>query len=195
MPARRHLLLVPLVLALAGCTDYAARYQPPPLAYDDRAPIRLAVDVIEVERTAPPISGSSFAAARMAEPLAEGLRALLRQRLRAAGGPGRLRAVITELAVEEELRPTPGGLAGLFRREPESRYALSAGVRLARLDERGLEQGHAVVLGSRARTIPAGATPAERDRIAFELVRDLIDDLDGALVQSLRESLSTVVLP
>jgi hypothetical protein len=45
----------------------------------------------------------------------------------------------------------------------------------------------------RTRAVPEGVGYAERERIGYELVQDLVDDLDAGLSANIRESFAGLV--
>jgi hypothetical protein len=188
---RRPRPLGPLVvLLLLGACAQPEAFRPEPLTFEDRTPIRFAVERVEVGTRTAPRAQPSFIEQRLGADLVAATEALLRQRIAAAGGPGRVRAVVTEARITEEPRETPGGLRGIFRREPDRRLTAELAVRIEVLDERGFERAHAETTARRSRTVPAGSGMAERDRIAWGLIRAVVDDLDEAMVMNIRDNLS-----
>ncbi|MGH6943416.1 MAG: hypothetical protein ACREH6_04230 [Geminicoccaceae bacterium] len=188
--------LSPLVLltVLAACAGYET-FQPPPLDYGDRAPLRFAVQSVAVESAyhssgAPPYVENSLPLAPEAA-----VRALLEQRLKAAGGAGRLEAEIVDASVQEEKLATESGLEGMLTTEPASRFTGRIRVRVDRLDDRGNAIRSVTTAALRSRTVPEGAGFADRQRIGYELVRDLVDDFDAALVDNLEQGFADIILP
>jgi hypothetical protein len=62
------------------------------------------------------------------------------------------------------------------------------------VDDTGMVTRSVTTAATRSRSVPEGATFVERQRIAYELVRDLVDDLDAALVAALRESFGELIV-
>ena len=192
---RRQFALALLGLALAavgagsGCA--APTFEPQPLLYSDRAPIPLAVDRVEVVDE----SGSART------PFEQGLdippalaaKSLLQSRLNPVGGDGRVRAVITEAAVERRELPMRTGLVGLFTIEPEAVLTGRLGVRIDVVAPEGLSVASITSATSLRRTVPENATDIERREIAYELVRDLVDQLDAGLESNIRQNLARYV--
>ena len=68
-------------------------------------------------------------------------------------------------------------------------------VRIDRLDPTGMVVRSISTAVARTRAIPEGVGYAERQRIAYELVRELVDDLDAGLSANVRESYAELVRP
>lgn len=186
----RTWLIAALVLLGACATEYQS-FEPPPLDFSDRQPLKLAVERIAIDSLYRP-TGSAPPLPLHPE---EATRALLEQRLQAVGGPDRLQAVILDASVEEEALETTPGLRGRLTRETEARLNGRLRVRVDRLDPAGTVVGSVSTAVERSRGIPEGAGYAERQRIAYELVRDLVDDLDAGLMANLRESFAQLIRP
>ena len=120
-------------------------------------------------------------------------RALLEQRLRAVGGADRLQAVILDASVQEQALETTSGVRGLVTTEAVARLQGRVRVRIDRLDPAGSVVGSVSTAVTRSRAIPEGVGYAERQRISYELVRDLVADLDAGLSANVRESFAPLV--
>lgn len=186
--ARRSALIL-LAGLLAGCArDYQA-FEPQPLDLAGRAPLALPVSEVVVQsayrpRGAPPFVEHTFAMTPEAA-----VRQLLEHRLQAAGGAGSLQAVILDASVEEEpVEPTQTGLRRYLTTEASARLRGRVRVRTDRLDETGRIVNSVTTDVMRTRAILENAPYAERQEIAHQLVRELVDDLDAALIGNLRQS-------
>jgi hypothetical protein len=186
--------LLPLLVAvLAGCANYES-FDPPPLDYSDRTPLRLAVDSVAVQSAyTPPGQPPNVEHTLILSP-EEALRRLLEQRLQAAGGAGRLQAVIVDASVEDETLETETGVGGWLTTQPASRLTSRVKVRVDQLDDAGMVTRSVTTAATRSRSVPEGATFVERQRIAYELVQSLVDDLDAALLAGLRESFGELIV-
>ncbi len=54
------------------------------------------------------------------------------------------------------------------------------------LDERGIQKAFVKGEAKRTRTVPEGAPLAQRERVWFDLVEALMNDLNGALDRNIR---------
>jgi hypothetical protein len=184
----RVLALATLLLGLAGCAPerYAA-FTPEPYDFSDRAPLRLAVERVDVvsahrPRGAPPAVEHTFAITPEAA-----VRELLEHRLRAAGGSGSIQAVILDAQVVSQPLERPAGVAGRLA-EPAERFTGRLRVRADRRDATGAVVSSVSTTVTRSRNLPADAGFPERQRIGWELTRDLVEDLDAGLMASIQES-------
>ena len=184
---RPTLLLLPL-LALAACAAREERFDPPALTFDDRPTLDFVVGLVEIEQRYQPAGGTPFIDHLMPYSPADGLEALLEAKIQAIGDVGVIRAVIEDASMKEEPLETTGGLTGVFKKEPEFRLQGRVEVSLERLDEQGRVATKVGTAASRTTTIPEDVGFVERQRLAYELVKKLIDDLDRGLEENARKS-------
>jgi len=194
MPARGARLLLVVGLLWACTSDYET-FQPPPLDYSDREPLELAVERVTVDSAYRPAGAPPYIDHVMAVSPEAATRALLTQRLRAVGGSDRLQAVILDASVQEETLEPATGVRGYLTTEPAARLQGRIRVRIDRLDAAGMVVGSVSTAVERTRAIPEGVGYAERERIGYELVQDLVDDLDAGLSANIRESFVGLVRP
>jgi hypothetical protein len=191
----RSVLAVLLLVALAGCADKYETFQPPPLDFSNRPPLRFAVGAIDIRtayqpKGAPPYVEHTFALTPEAA-----VRQLLEHRLQAVGGPGRLQAVILDASVTEQKLQTKTGIQGYLTTEPAARFEGRVKVRVDHLDDAGNIKASISTTATRTRALPEDIGYAERQQIGYELVRDLIDDLDAGLSANLRETFADLLRP
>ena len=182
-----------LAVVLAGCATYES-FDPPPLDYSDRAPLRFAVESVAVQSAYTPPGRPPDVEHTLILSPEEALRRLLEQRLEAAGGSGRLQAVIVDASVEEERLETETGVRGWLTTQPAARLTSRIKVRVDQLDDAGMVTRSVTTAATRSRSVPEGATFVDRQRIAYELVRELVDDLDAALGAGLHESFGELIV-
>ncbi|MGH6900557.1 MAG: hypothetical protein ACREJ5_29075 [Geminicoccaceae bacterium] len=187
------LLLV--VGVLWACTSDYETFEPPPPDYSDREPLELAVERVAVDSAYRPAGAPPYVDHVMPVSPEAATRALLMQRLQAVGGTDRLQAVILEASVQEETLEPATGVRGYLTTEPAARLQGRIQVRVDRLDAAGMVIGSVSTAVERTRTVPEGVGYAERERIGYELVRDLVDDLDAGLSANIRESFADLVRP
>jgi hypothetical protein len=96
--------------------------------------------------------------------------------------------VILDASVQEEALETTTGVRGWLTTESAARLEGRLKVRIDRLNPAGTVVRSISTAVARTRAIPEGVGYAERQRIAYELVRDLADDLDAGLTANVRES-------
>jgi hypothetical protein len=180
--------LVIVVGMLGGCASDYQTFDPPPLDFSGRPPLNLAVDRVAVDSVYRPAGAPPYVDHALPLTPEAATRALLEQRLRAVGGTDRLQAVILDASVQEETLETASGVRGYLTTESAARLEGRLKVRVDRLDAAGTVVRSISTAVARTRAIPEGVAYAERQRIAYELVRDLVDDLDAGLSANVRES-------
>jgi hypothetical protein len=194
VPAARAWLVVVIGL-LGGCAGDYQTFDPPPLDFSDRQPLDLAVDRVAIDSVYRPAGAPPYVDHMLPLTPEAATRALLERRLRAVGGTDRLQAVILDASVREEALETTSGVRGYLTTESAARLEGRLKVRVDRLDPAGMVVRSITTAVVRTRAIPEGVAYAERQRIGYELVRDLVDDLDAGLSANVRESYAELVRP
>jgi hypothetical protein len=187
--------LVVVIGLLGGCAGDYQTFDPPPLDYSDRQPLDLAVERVAIDSVYRPAGAPPYVDHALPLTPEAATRALLEQRLRAVGGTDRLQAVILDASVREEALETTSGVRGYLTTESAARLEGRLKVRVDRVDPAGLVVRSISTAVTRTRAIPEGVAYAERQRIAYELVRELVDDLDAGLSANVRESYAELVRP
>ena len=188
--SRRHAGLAALAL-IAGCGQGAK--DPGPLTFSGVEPIRLAVGSVEVVPEAAPPAGG-FISKRRSDELQAATESFLRQRVVAGGGLDGARVTIEEASIVERAREeVTGGLAGVFTREPLADFIASLGLRVAILDDAGLETVYTRSRVEVRRPILEGTGVLERDTLARELSRDLIEASSQSLQAAIEEDLANYI--
>lgn len=189
-----RLAIIAVLAVLSACIQQYDTFTPPPLDFSDQPSVRLAVASMAVDSIYRP-KGEPFVDHAMAPTPEAAARLLLEQRFEAIGGGDRLEAVIVDASVEEQKLDTTEGLTGLFTTEPSARLVGRIEVRIQRFDGRGSARGLVSTAATRTRDIPKRSGFAERQRIEYELVRDLAEDLGTGLINNFEGSFGDLVAP
>lgn len=185
-PWRLPALLVGL--ALLGCGTSSP---PPARGPSAEPPIRLAVGQIDVEDRRQPLAQANFIDERRGRELADETTTFLRERLLAEGGARSAVAVIEEASLTERLiEGRSGGVVGFVTGEATWQLDGRLAVRVILRDAHGTEQGFARALVERQRSLPSRATFNDRENAARLLKQELLQQLDPALTQTVRENLT-----
>jgi hypothetical protein len=182
-----------LASLLVACTGGYETFRPPPLDFSGSAPLRLAVERVTVQSAYRPQDDPPFIDNQMALKPEDAIRQLLEHRLVAVGGSGTVQAVILDASVKEEPLETQSGLRGFFTTEPELRLEGRFQVRVDRLSPAGEVLNSVSSSVVRTRSIPEGAAYVERQKIGYQLVRELLDDLDAALIANIRANFGEIL--
>lgn len=185
--------MVVLACLLAACAREYQSFRPPPLDFGDRPPLALAVDRVTVQSAHRPQGAPPFVEHTLALTPEAATRQLLEHRLEAVGGTGSVQAVILDASVEEESLAKQEGVRGYLTTEPTARLRGRIKVRIDRLDENGDMLRAVTTEVSRTRTLLENTPYAQRQQLGYELVRDLVNDLDAALISSIRENLESAL--
>jgi hypothetical protein len=171
---------------MAGCDTTVPRAHFPELAYDHLAPMSLAVGQVEVVQEYRPPAAPPNVEHLFPIPPAETAERWVRDRVKAVGGPGQVRAVIVTASVVEVPLERRGGIRGAFTTEQSERYDAELEVRL------DLESGGATAsVSSRAerrRTVPENISLADREKVWFEMTEAMMNDINASLERQIREN-------
>ena len=180
---------------VVACSSSYETFRAPPLDFSDRAPLRLAVERVTVESAYRPRDAAPYVDNLMPLRPEDAIRQMLAARLVAAGGPGRVQAVILDASVKEEELETQSGLRGYFTTEPAARLEGRFQVQVDRLSATGEVLKSVSTAVTRTASIPEDVGYAERQKISYELVRDLVDDLDEGLTANVRANFADILAP
>jgi hypothetical protein len=178
---------------LVACAGGYETFQPPPLDFSKNPPLRLAVDRVTVQSAYRPQDDPPFIDNQMPLKPEDAIRLLLDHRLVAVGGPGAVQAVILDASVKEQPLETQSGVRGFFTTESAVRLEGRFQVRVDRLNPAGEVVSSVSTAVVRTRSIPEGAAFVERQKIGYELVRELLDDLDVALAANIRANFGEIL--
>lgn len=174
-------LAVLLALSLAGCEVPSPEQKLPQLTYSHLAPYRLNVGRVEI---------SSEYQSPMRDPNVEhimpvspeaAIKRWAQDRLQPVGTSGAVRLIIRDARVVEVPLQVDRGIGGLFKSEQTQRYDANIELVLQTLDERNMPRNEIVARTQRSRTVTEGITLNERDRIWFDMVDDMMKDLNAQL--------------
>jgi hypothetical protein len=184
MPAfRRHLLVAGVLVLATACTRSP---DPGPIEAPPVAPIQLGIESLEVVDQVQSLP-LNFIDRRRTDEMLAATRTYLVQRLQAGGGSEFGRAVIEEASMVEQTLPR-GGITGAIT-GPTRELVASLAVRVAIVDGLGIEKAYARAKVERKRPVRDASSIMERDRLARDLVNELLKGLDASLQSAVRENL------
>lgn len=195
MNAIRGGIAAVVVGLLAACSSSYETFRPPPLDYSAQPPLRLAVGAVIVESAYRPQTSPPYIDSMMPLKPEDAVRQMLNARLVSLGGPGTIQAVILDASVKEEMLETKSGISGLFTTEAASRLEGRMQVQVDRLSTTGEVLKSVSTAVSRTSSIPEEVGYAERQKIGYELVRDLVHDLDAGLTANVRANFADILSP
>jgi hypothetical protein len=193
--ARRGLIAAFAGGLLAACSSSYETFRPPPLDFSAQPPLRLAVQTVSVQSAYRPRDAAPYVDNQMPLKPEDAIRQMLQARLVAAGGPGTLQAVILDASVKEEALATQSGLRGFFTTEPAARMEGRFQVQVDQLSPTGEVLKSVSTAVTRTASIPENVGYVERQRIGYELVRDLVNDLDRGLTTNVRANFADILVP
>jgi hypothetical protein len=172
--------------ALGGCETTPPKATYPALTYGHHGVIGLDVRKIQiVSKYAAPLKAPNVEHLAPVG-LADTMERWARDRLKARGGTGRARVTIIKASIIEVPLKVRGGFRGAITTDQSERYDAGAEMIIEILDERGIQKAFVKGAAERTRTVAEGVPPAQRDRVWFELVEALMNDLNGSLDRNIR---------
>jgi hypothetical protein len=184
-----------MAMAAAVVACASMRTQPiPEITFAHLPPITLNVSAIDVQslyqspRVAPHVEHQFPVTPEQA------LRRWAQDRLRAGGGTGQARFLVTNAAVTEEPLPRTTGFIGAFKTEPDTRYTATIEATLEIIDTNGRRIAAATTRATRTKAVDEGVAPAERALIWRDFTDTLMRDFDGEMVRTIRSHLSEWVM-
>lgn len=182
-------VLIAAVASLAACAS-----EPPPqrafaeLRFTNQTPLAFGAQGPEVvNRFQAPMAAPHVEHLMPLSP-EKAIRTWAQDRLQATGvGTNSLRVVINTASVTETPLDTKGGISGFFTDQQEMRYDARADVAVQIVDSQGRVRAEAISNVYRSRTLNEKASLAERERLWFQLVERLMQDLDNQLSTGLRQ--------
>ncbi|GGF39856.1 hypothetical protein GCM10011611_52820 [Aliidongia dinghuensis] len=186
MPIRlRQLLAVALVATAASCSSDA----PPPPRFADihflaLPPFKLNVSQIQVDSRFQPTFKEPNVEHEFPVPPQRALENWAHDRLLAVGGPTTgyvARFTIVDASVRESELPKKEGLTAVFTTQQAERYDGHVSVLLQIINPQGVAERTASAEAAVSRSVPEGITLNERDKVWYDMTRDLMADLDRQL--------------
>jgi hypothetical protein len=179
MTTRRHVLAAGLWigsgLTLVSCAPPPEVPSFPDLRFTNEPPFLLQAAQIEIRTLYQPTDADrSFPV-----PPVRALQNWARDRLRANGQGGPARFTIANASAITKDLPVQGGLSGTFTDQVSQQYEVAVDAALELLDTRGVAMRTARITASRSRSVLQSATANDRERVRYELVRDLMADFDS----------------
>lgn len=190
---RRLLLSLPtaaIAWTITGCTT------PPPvtprfaeIGFRNQPQYRFRVSSAEAANVFQQTMAPPFVEHRAPVPPAEAAARWLRDRVVASGGEHTLRLVVKEASIRETALERTQGVRGLFTTDQSHRYDAVLDVDLEIRNARGLRDGVVTSRSERSRTVAETISLAGRERVWFEMVEAMGQDMNSELDRGIRSTL------
>jgi hypothetical protein len=180
---------VVLAMVLAGCQS-----SPPPVPqFDDirflnKTPIRIEAAAIDLRDEYKPSFQPPQVEHIFPVTPARAMGNWARDRLLATdpSSPRRVRVTILEAGVKETHLKKTEGLQASFTTQQSERYDATASMRVDLVDARGFAERTVTGRAERTRSVPEDITPNDRDKMFYELTKQVMEDLDAELDRQIR---------
>jgi len=187
----RPILALALAAVLAACSSEPA---PPPKFADIHflalPPFRLNVSQIQIDARFQPTFQEPNVEHEFPVPPQRALENWAHDRLLAVGPTtgAVARFTILDASVRESDLPKKEGLKAAFTTQQAERYDGHVSVMLQIIDPTGLAVRTATAEAVVSRSVPEGITLNERDRVWYEMTRDMMADLDRQIQRQIDSS-------
>lgn len=194
--SRRSFTTLLLGASLAACASPPPRPRFPELTYGHLGQFTLDVERVDIISEYKGNLGAPNVEHMFPTTPETTLRRWAQDRISASGKPGRYaRFVIQDAKVTETELPRTQGVRGAFTTDQAQRYdgALSAVLEI-REDRGNFRAGTASAWASRARTVPEGITINDREKVWFELLESMMNDLNAEMDRQIKANLAQFVV-
>lgn len=183
------LILICLMPVLWSCSSTLPTQTKPDLTLSGLPPMGVNVGLVEVINRYDPSADPQDVSSRFPTPPDIALRRYGEARLKAAGVSGRLRFIIENARVHQVLKDPDSKIQRWMQVNRRDQYDILATVRLALLDEAGMERQGTVLTARRMVDLPESLSVASREEKQIEALEALIKDLDVAVVNGVYNTL------
>ncbi|MBM3536923.1 MAG: hypothetical protein FJX55_03715 [Alphaproteobacteria bacterium] len=190
--SRRGFTTLLLGGALAACSSPPPRARFPELTYGHLGVFTFDVERVEIVSEYKANLGAPNVEHMFPTSPETTLRRWAQDRLAATGMPGRYaRFVIQDAKVTEAELPRTQGIRGAFTTDQAQRYDGALSVLLEIREQRGnFRAGTASAWASRSRTVPEGITINDREKVWFDLLEAMMNELNAEMDRQIRASLT-----
>ncbi len=192
LPRRQFLVTAAALPVLGACAAPPPPPDFPPISFAPRGTFRFEASRIEIAfeyqaPLAPPHVEHLFARTPEAT-----LRLWAAERLAVSGRGDRfIRFVVADARVTETDLPRTQGIRGAFTTEPAQRYDARIECSVEVRQQRGnFRDGLATAAATRQRSVLDNISLNDRERVWYEIVRDMMRDIDAELHRQIEASLT-----
>ncbi len=189
----RNLFLPLVLLLLSAClmTPENAPFAP----YSPKAP-SIALDVASVEVVEAYQSSGAAPYVEHSFPItpADAVKTWVKKRLKTTGQSRRLEVTIKDASAKAEKLPLKDGIEGLLTNEADTRVNARIEVEMRLYSDKTMSDASVNVVALRSQTFSESTPLAERDRLLYDLVLTMMDDLDRSLEKNIRENFGKAVM-
>ena len=181
------------LIALSGCSTPVAQKQFPEITFHHLPPIRLDVARIDyTPRYVAPVNSPNIGHEFPTPPVVAAER-WIADRLVAVGSRGTAVVTIREAFATETRLPLKKGVTGAFTTDQEWRYDAQVDIAIEVSDPDAQRSARANAGAKQSRTIGEDASLADREKLWFELVEQLMNRFNGTFEAQIRQDLAAYI--
>lgn len=175
-------------VALSGCASTASSGRPADLTFAQMAPLELNVGAMHVVNQTQPSGNPRVSPAAALTNYAN-------RRLKAVGGEGTLNFVIQQASLTSAESQGTGNWTDALQLSKPMEYTVTMRVGLDLVERTTRPNVRSAFTLERKKTLPAGASLADRDREINQLIEAMVRDMDTAVQRGLAENMKILVTP
>lgn len=181
------------LIALAGCSTPGAEKQFPELTFHHLPPIRLDVARIEyAPRYSAPVRSPNIGH-EFPTPPVDAAERWIADRLVADGTTGMAVVTIRDATATETRLPLKKGVAGAFTTDQEWRYDAQVDIAIEVTDLNNQRSARANAGAKQSRTVGEDASLADREKVWFDLVEQMMTRFDRTFEAQIRKDLAAFI--
>jgi hypothetical protein len=175
-----------LIATLAGCETPATRPVFPDIRFTDQPKLRLDVVAIDIEEQFHPTFQAPDVEHLFPVPPERAAENWAHDRLEATGTTRRARVRIIDASVKEVELPKTQGITGAFTTDQAERYDGAIEVSIDIMGDNGFPVRTVSAKATRSQSVAEGITPNERDKVWYDMTKQMMADLNQELEKQMR---------
>lgn len=184
------LMVVGCAVMVSGCATKTPEGKPlPVLTFDNVAPLPVKVAEVNIQNKFDPSADPRDVSSSFPSAPDVALRQFAEKRIQPAGSKGTLEFVIEDAHIHHSLVQPAGKFTGWLGLNRKDLYEVSLRIRMYVQQADGAEGEHSILNLQRSIAIPQRYSVAQKDQEKFNFLEMLMDDVDKALTETLKEKM------
>lgn len=188
MTIKSLLMIAVATVALSACAQTPKKMTPADLSFAQLQPLQISVNNVQIVNQAPATGNPRVQPGAALERYA-------RRRLHATGGDGVLNFVIQQASLQSAEGELAGNWTDAFQLSRPMEYTITMRVGLTLTGRAARPDVKSAFTLERKKTLPAGASLADRDLELNKLIEAMVRDTDPAVQRGLADNMKILVSP
>lgn len=188
MKYKSLLMIAVATIALGACAPTVKNTAPADLSFTQLQPLQISVNNVQIINQAQPSGNPRVQPGAALERYAS-------RRLHATGGDGTLNFIIQQASLSSQEGELAGNWTDAFQLSKPMEYTITMKVGLTLTGRTARPDVKSAFTLERKKTLPAGASLADRDRELNKLIEAMVRDTDPAVQRGLADNMKILVSP